>query len=137
MNKKIIIYIIIGVILLLVLYFIFTKRSTYLKDNVNNNFLDLFTAEKQEESTYPFKLGSRGKEVLAMQKAINMLYISKDMNANKPFPLDEDGIYGPLTQAAVIRYLGGTRGNIQGQVSFSEAKRLEKLYEMELKPQTT
>lgn len=122
MNKKIIIFIIVLLLLIIVAYFIFFKQ----KNNYNNNWLDMFDPS-EEEPTYPIKLGSAGKEVLAVQKAINTVYINRDMATDKPFPLDEDGVYGPLTQAAVIRYLGGTRGNIKGQVSFSEAKKLEKM----------
>lgn len=127
LKKNIILILVALIVLIICAYLIFFRNKN--KSN-NNDWLNVFDSSSEEEPVYPFKLGSRGKEVQALQKAINAIYIANDMQSNKPFPLQEDGIYGPLTQAAVIRYLGGTRGNIQGQVSFSEAKKLEKMYEM-------
>jgi hypothetical protein len=135
MNKKLIIFIILALFLLLIIFFFISKRNTNWSDT---HWADIFSdIATDDKPVYPLKLGYEGNEVKILQRAINTLYINKDMANDKPFPLDEDGIYGELTQAAVIRYLSVIRGNVQGQVSYVEAKKLEKLYEMEIKPQTT
>lgn len=128
MNRKLILYIVIAIALILLIWWIWKKITE--QTEAIGGFLP-GSSGSGSQPTYPVKLGSRGTHVKELQRQLNILYISKDTDPNRPALLDVDGIFGPLTEAAVIRYLGGTRGNVKGQISFSEAKSLEKKYEME------
>lgn len=103
MNKKILIYVGIGVVVLLIIYFIYNSRKgTSYNTSIKNGSSTIQSPESGIAVTsptspivatsFPLKEGMRGDKVLKLQQALNKLYDAR---------LQEDGIFGPLTAAAL------------------------------------
>jgi hypothetical protein len=116
-NEKIILGVL-GLGLVVGAYFYFTKNK-----NGDNKMArtDNSDEEVQEdiptESNFPLSKGSRGAEVLALQQFINRSAVCKkkmpkpspNTRVMKVLPLDEDGIFGELTQLALNSCYGTTQ----------------------------
>jgi len=93
-------WIIIGIVLLIIIAIIIYVRNKS-KDSVNGVSMDktlsqnLQSTQAPSISPFPLTMGSRGSEVKSVQKYVN----------GKGESLVVDGIWGPLTDAAVLKVL--------------------------------
>ncbi|QLF83919.1 lysin A [Mycobacterium phage Beckerton] len=77
------------------------------------------------------RIGSTGPEVLKMQKGMNAVFKNY-----KAMPLDEDGIFGPMVQAAVIEFQQRSLISVDGEVGPQTKTKLAE-YGIVLTGQTT
>lgn len=77
-------------------------------------------------ASFPLKAGSKNTSVLNAQIYIN--YVARIPAGLQP--IKEDGVFGPETAAAADQaaQLGGIKGHVKGQISYSEMMMLENLY---------
>ncbi len=105
-------WIIIGIVLLVIIAIIIYSKNKSATNTLNTNSsvsssnnLNTNVANSTPVSAFPLKYGSRGNEVKALQAFLNTNYNEK---------LVVDGIWGPLTGAAVLKDLK-TETVTQGQ----------------------
>lgn len=87
-------WIIIGISVLVLILIILYVRSGRKKDTTSNTTIVNNTTVTQPSSEFPLKYGSRGESVRQWQKYLN----------SKGATLVEDGVWGPLTEAASTKY---------------------------------
>jgi len=93
------------------MYFDKKKKAATAEADKTNDKADTKVAAKQT-ATFPLKYGSVGKEVIELQKVLNLMIIG---NAEKLET--KTGIFGPKTLSALKKYTGKT--------SVSEAEYLQ------------
>lgn len=112
-NKKTLLIagIIVGLIIIaIILYFVFRKPKSSPTGTSTSTSGGLDISVYETNSQCPLKLWSGGPNVRALQKFLNA--------SNSSYQLDEDGKYGPLTQAAVLSETGKTQIDCQYFASF-------------------
>lgn len=98
--KKIIIIMSILAIASILAYLIFRRKKVIAGDNTaaidEGQPATSTTTGKQDDYIYPWKIGTSGPNVMGIQRGLNQAYDAG---------LNEDGVFGPKTQAALLRYL--------------------------------
>ena len=91
----IIIAIVILIIIALIIYFSNKDKATATEDVSMNKTLDQNLGASQPRSVFPLQYGAKGAEVKVVQAYLN----------SKGEKLIKDGIWGPLTDASVLKVL--------------------------------
>jgi len=105
-NQKIFLWTSVGIATAVGGYFLFRH---FTKPKGGETFREVEEEEEAiETSSFPLRKGSRGEDVRTVQQYLNRSPKCKSKNASigavggkKLLPLDEDGIFGNLTQSAL------------------------------------
>lgn len=101
MNKKKIIIIIVAVLLIgIVLYFVFFKKNKPVDaSNLSNSPLTPTPRPTSTETdSFPLGVGSKGKNVVYLQNALNKI--------NKTYSIPADGSFGTQTKSFIFLTVG-------------------------------
>lgn len=94
-------WIIIGIVVLLIIALIIYVRSKPEQKDVSaNNDVKTNEENAQPKSVFPLQYGSRGPEVKVFQTYLNSYLVVGSTDV----PLVIDGIWGPLTNAAALKF---------------------------------
>lgn len=126
-NKKITALVIVAVVIvfIVIVWLLVSKRKRY---SAYQESL------KYDPTVFPLKKGSRGKEVEEVQKYLNVAFSSKIYKAKSGNHelLDEDGIWGTKTEAAVNEFMGTSaieESLYSSMMAYKKYKNFDKYYE--------